>query len=195
MMKKFLKLCNCKKATTIESANYRSSQQNDTRIDDEQIREEEIEQTFAHKQIEQNQEKHGNSEIAQFLQEQIEIKEEIEHYTEIEDLKIANRLHRHIKNLYLTRHNELLEQEMKDAKLAMETQDFEYANMFSELQTVQPKDKIEYLDRNKLFLNKSGIEIKIQKIPAPTKTQEPKLGVPDHYDLKREINFVQFIAA
>ena len=51
MMKKFLKLCNCKKATTIESANYRSSQQNDTRIDDEQIREEEIEQTFAHEQI------------------------------------------------------------------------------------------------------------------------------------------------
>ena len=138
-------------------------------------------------QIEQNQEKHGNSEIAQFLQEQIEIKEEIEHYTEIEDLKIAKNLQKCINNLYLTRHNELLEQEMKDAKLAMETQDFEYANMFSELQTVQPKDKIEYLDRNKLFLNKSGIEIKIQKIPAPTKRQEPKLGVPDHYDLKREI--------
>ena len=34
---------------------------------------------------------------------------------------------------------------MKDAKLAMETQDFEYANMFSELQTLHPIDTIRQL--------------------------------------------------
>ena len=34
---------------------------------------------------------------------------------------------------------------MKDAKLSMETQDFEYANMFSELQTLHPIDTIRQL--------------------------------------------------
>ena len=171
-MKKFLKLCNCKRATdAVDSANFRSSQQNDADLSrkiDEQI--DQIEQEI------------HDREIAQFLQEQTEIEAEFEHYTEIEDLKIANKLHRRINNLYYTRHNELLEQEMKDAKLAMETQDFEYANMLSELQTLHPNCiacKIEYINRHKLFLKKCGKEIIIQKIPTPTKTEEPESGNPD----------------